>query len=414
MPTTVSNASEQEMHPLLEFGQLLQERGVEYFETPLKYSPGERLNWDFDSARALCRGDIMSRAGELAFRHGLSDSSPYDIVAASTFAGMSLGFAVNRVRASSAGLLIANLDKDSEPEGTMEYITKGYGLHGPEVEDKKVLLVAGSAYAGMRYATMAEMIREAGGEVTDAFALVDRSAERAHHNLGRIGIKYRSLYQMDDATGELWVSDSVRGDFDRIRPAEAARVLDALLDVGTFQVKESGFWQFAGGQHSNNKVDFEEAYRHPKVLRLILESLKRMALPYRPDLIVPVAEGANQLGLLLSVHMGLDIAYLEKDQIGPGIKTFKYRSEADHARIEQSEGLVIVEDISNRRTSVDGVLQLPEVRAKAKIALSILDRGLPGETIGLPIPEHSIVTYPLSNNIDHSHPLYSRAVKLKD
>ncbi len=418
MPKTLITPSASEIHPLIAFGQTLQDTAVEHFDTPLSYGPGEYSNWNFDSSRAICEGGIALEAGRLAFIYGLSEGNKtgYSRIAASTVAGamlsMTLAGAMRGSPFEGATYTMVVLDKD-DPSVPRD-IKNGYGLHGPSVDGQDVLVVAGSVFSGMRFAAMADMLRQNGGEVKDAFALVDRSQGRAAANLGRIGIQYHSLYQMDEDTGQLWVSDNVPGDFDRIRPAESERVLEALLDIGFFKIKRSGEWTFAGGQTSNNKMDFEEAYRHPKVLKLILNSLERMAAPFKADLIVPVADGANQLGLLLGVHMGLDVVYLQKEKVGPGVKTFKYRSEEDQKLVEASNGLIIVEDVSNRRTSVNGVLQITSILDKARVAVSIADRGLPGETIELPIPEKSIVKVPLSNRITPEHELYRRAVLLNE
>lgn len=400
-------------HHLLRFGHQLQDLGVEHLpDELLKFSPGEYSNWNFDSARALNTGLMMLEAGRIAVLDGLYNYQSFDAIASCTAAGAALSFGMGFDANRQISLNHANLDQTDRP--ISQDPKSGYGLHGPAVDGREVIAVAGSGFTGLYLAQLIEMIRKNGGSVTDALVMVDRSQGRAVQNLGRIGVNYRYLYEMDEQTGELWPSYQLPGEFPRIKPADATQVLEAILDAGVFKIKRSGTWKFAGGQHSNNKLDMEEAYQDPRALRLIMQALGRLALPYDADLIVPVADGANQLGVLLGVHLDLPVAFLQKDKVEPGLKTFKYRTDKDKKLVERSKRLIVVEDVPNQLTSIHGVLQVLGIGERAIAALGVFNRGLPGKAIDLSIPLKAILNYPISNQVAPDHQLYGRAVMLSE
>jgi orotate phosphoribosyltransferase len=177
------------------FGKFLEQEGLEYQEDAFKLRAGGESHWYFDARRAICDGWALKTVGSLAvMRAQLSD------IDMSITAGMGIGgfaFAFGICWESRREFLWVNDKRDP----TDRY---GYGLHGPDVKNKKVFVADDTLSTGDSLITTTAMIRAEGGEVTDAMVIVDRSQGAAVTRMKHeYGVNVYKLFDFIEAEGRI-------------------------------------------------------------------------------------------------------------------------------------------------------------------------------------------------------------------
>lgn len=190
-------------------------------------------------------------------------------------------------------------------------------------------------------------------------------------------------------------------------------LLRSYLDAGFV----SGVYRFAGGDEANHKLELgsRELFRKNPVLWgmtvLVLTSMVREAGP-ELDTIVAVPTGADGYAQAVAKTLNVErrrarllpvqCVLLDKDDAGNIIV-----SEAAERELDGARQVAIMEDVGNRRGSIDKVERAAELAGRVSGAFCVVDRGLPETILQLDYPVHSIVQYPIPPKIPESSPLYA-------
>lgn len=377
-------------------GQILAVRGLQYFpDDPTHGKDGSFSPWNFNT-NALRDSTLLREASVLMVAHAAGLGLKYQALA-------------HNRRDETLGTAFAiNAQRDVSFVSVDQHAPAFDRFRGPDLPHRRnTLLVSPIEKTGRDIEELAGAIGEKGAKVQDALVLIDQGHGQVVERLGKLGINCHVLYELDDATGFLRPTSQLIDNLFKLQEAERHQVREAVLGVGVLKL---GRYRFADGQESDNKIDMEEIYKHSRVLRLVLQALGKLAIPYRPDCIVPIANGADQLGVHLGVWLDLPVAFLKKDRVEPGLKTFLFRTEGDEKLALESANIIMLEDAATRRTSTSGALQIPILRRKTRAVLEVWDRAAPGEARPLPVPEHVLVKEALPYSLPKDHHLRSYAV----
>ncbi|MGB4758491.1 MAG: hypothetical protein WBP26_00365 [Candidatus Saccharimonadales bacterium] len=137
----------------------------------------------------------------------------------------------------------------------------------------------------------------------------------------------------------------------------------------------------ANGENANNKLDLERIKDIPDLRQRVSGLVAEKVKLHRPQLIVPVPNGANWLGSDVAGLLDIEWLVLQKD-----IETKEISYFAGGLAVVQSiERLVVVEDVFRKFTNTNKVLALEGIGERAVAAEAIYDRN-PNriEDIGLP------------------------------
>lgn len=174
------------------------------------------------------------------------------------------------------------------------------------------------------------------------------------------------------------------------------------------EVLEIGDFQYANGERGNNKLNFDNLFKHPLNTKTVISHLGRLAAKYEPDLLIGVPRGGQELAELIIENKCLEVpvAKLSKVSSDEGNKWFEYSSDLDEELVLGSERIVIVEDVFNKFTSTLGVLTLDLVFDRTVAAVACWDRGDPLRD-PLDLPHDALVREYIPNIIDQNNSLYN-------
>ncbi|HSX30461.1 MAG TPA: hypothetical protein VLE99_00910 [Candidatus Saccharimonadales bacterium] len=145
----------------------------------------------------------------------------------------------------------------------------------------------------------------------------------------------------------------------------------------------------ASGDWSNNKLDLELLENCRELAALAVTGLAQIIRPYKPDLLIPVPNGANWLARELRLRLGVDVMELSKDDETKQMST-KPNLEALYA---DTCRLVVVEDVPNSFTNTRNVLALPWIAARTVLAVvGVWDRGDAAMREPLPVPCKAVIS----------------------
>ncbi len=185
---------------------------------------------------------------------------------------------------------------------------------------------------------------------------------------------------------------------------------DALRDM-RHQILSTGTWRFgefvfASGEEANNKLDAEALVEHTSQYVYVLSELGRIARQWEPKALVGVPRGGQRLASDLGLMLNLPVIELEKEDTTPGRKTFRYADERDKHLAATAGPIVALEDVTSEMTSLDGMLQLPELREHVVAVSAIWRRGRVETERELGVPITWLIEEPLPNVIEADHPFY--------
>lgn len=151
---------------------------------------------------------------------------------------------------------------------------------------------------------------------------------------------------------------------------------------------------FADGQPANNKLDLSYARlsSRPRLFRRIVQELCEYAEPYKPEFTIGNPDGATGIAGAVALEMDLHCIHLVKTHN----KGIKYATTIDEFSVSQVQRGVLIEDVLNRRSTSQKVLQLPHLADKISAVISIFDRGMPGEAHFIDKPVESLVKFPIA------------------
>lgn len=140
----------------------------------------------------------------------------------------------------------------------------------------------------------------------------------------------------------------------------------------------------SAGDLADNKINAEKIYRRPllyrqavvRVAELVRQYYKELQQesdierPLKPDLIIPVPNGANILAHGIGRLLGVEVLNLDKDLVD---KSFSFRRNGG-AIVSEAKEIVIVDDVLRRLKNVRKAYVLPGVEPRTTAAFGLVDR----------------------------------------
>lgn len=169
---------------------------------------------------------------------------------------------------------------------------------------------------------------------------------------------------------------------------QQTELLEQLLEIGFERHND----EFADGQLANNKLelDHQRLSQHLQVYEAVVGRICELAEPYKPEFVIGVPHGATGLAGKVALELGNNV-YNPVLKIDKAAKTMDYATQLDRSIVERLDRGLLVEDVPNRRSSIQRALRVPDLAAKISVVLGVFDRGLPDERKSVDKPVHSIV-----------------------
>lgn len=136
---------------------------------------------------------------------------------------------------------------------------------------------------------------------------------------------------------------------------------------------------FASGQRANNKADADRVQEGSPLFLETCYMLGALAVDMEPDAITYVPTGARRFAVRIAGQFQIPLIEMERSPENPGRTNYRYVDDASRVVAEESERIVVVEDVTSTLASVNGVLEIPGIRPRARGLVAILRRGLASE-----------------------------------
>jgi hypothetical protein len=156
----------------------------------------------------------------------------------------------------------------------------------------------------------------------------------------------------------------------------------------------------ANGAQSNNKFVVERLQTKPELSRRVVGELGRLVTSFRPDLLLPVPDGANWLAEAVSLETEIDYGLLHKSDDG-SIEALPDTRE----KLASAGTVVVIEDVLNRLTTTNKVLEIPGTADKVAAVVGVFDRG-PTDRDPLDIPVQALLRRPLADQLSMDDKLW--------
>jgi len=163
--------------------------------------------------------------------------------------------------------------------------------------------------------------------------------------------------------------------------------------------------KFAGSQRANNKFDAEPLQWHKLLRPLVADAVAALGMLYKPDMVVPMPNGANWLGLDVAYLLGTALLLLCKNEETGEIS---YQP-GGQQQLETAKRVLYVEDVPNRRSTTIKALALPGMAERVVAEVAILDRGMPDEKLPLQIPVKAMFVEPIPAMLPKNSPYWRYA-----
>lgn len=172
-------------------------RAVKYRDEPFKLRALEETShWYVDAREGLASADMLDVGSWLMIAHANTRRLQRDVVVGMGIAGSALASGIG-LNDFSVEMAWGNDKKDP----TDRY---GYGLHGADVDGKRVWVVDDTATTGDSLVTLIEIVRDRGGIVEEADVLTDRSQGKAAEAVQKLGVNLHALLIFDEASGQVF------------------------------------------------------------------------------------------------------------------------------------------------------------------------------------------------------------------
>jgi orotate phosphoribosyltransferase len=173
----------------------LSREGLKYRDEAFQLRAGGESHWYFDAKKATAAGVTLRKVGRLAVvevcRLGINKPN----ICAMGGGGYALMHAMVAADPNYYSMTWAYKGKEDDPDN---------GLHGQRVEGKTLLLVDDVLSTGSSLVDTVTMIRDEGGEVTDALVLVDRSEGVAQARLlEELDVSCNALFRLSEERGRI-------------------------------------------------------------------------------------------------------------------------------------------------------------------------------------------------------------------
>jgi orotate phosphoribosyltransferase len=173
----------------------LTREGLSYQEEAFKLRAGGESHWYFDAKKATSNGRTLRRVGALAVAEAHHLGINRSNICAMGGGGYALMHSMVAADPTYYSLTWAYKGKEDDPDN---------GLHGSRVNGKGVLVVDDVLSTGSSLVDTITMIRQAGGEVTDALVLVNRSNGPAETRLlEEQNVTCHALFRLSEQRGKI-------------------------------------------------------------------------------------------------------------------------------------------------------------------------------------------------------------------
>ena len=152
----------------------------------------------------------------------------------------------------------------------------------------------------------------------------------------------------------------------------ARKTAELLLQINAIKLKPENPFTWASGWKSPIYCDNRIILSHPDIRRYVSEQLAGQVetLYGKPDLIVGVATGAIDIGLMVAEKLGLPFAYVRPEPKSHG------RQNQIEGQAEAGQRVVVIEDlVSTGMSSLNAVKALREAGLEVKGMLAIFSYG---------------------------------------
>lgn len=164
--------------------------------------------------------------------------------------------------------------------------------------------------------------------------------------------------------------------------------------------------ELANRDKANNKIDLEKLLQAPEYAALAVAQVARLAREHHPDLLVPVANGANWLGREAALSLGIDCMLMDKDEETKELSLRRNAAQTYGA----NRRIVIVEDVLRTGTSVGKTLSLPTIGERAEAVVSVWDRGDVATRPDLLVPVISVITEHIPAHLPPDSPYWDYVI----
>jgi orotate phosphoribosyltransferase len=182
-------------------------------------------------------------------------------------------------------------------------------------------------------------------------------------------------------------------------------------------VMRAGVWHFgdytfASGKKANNKLEIPELLEDPEAREVVLHEMGKLVVAHSPDAIWGVPSGGQEFARHLCKELDVPVIFLRKVGSLAGSKEFAYNTRYDAKAARKAECIVGIKDITTELTSVNGVLQLPELKEKTEAIVALWRRENSEVEKPLGVNVEWVVEDEVPNTITPEHPFYSQYAHL--
>lgn len=146
---------------------------------------------------------------------------------------------------------------------------------------------------------------------------------------------------------------------------------------------------FKGGEQANNKLNIEKLGEDKDIADRVVKSMGRIVLEYEPDFLTAVPSGGDWLARRIAKD--IDVTFVQLKKLPRLGKISFFNSAASMSCRKRSRG-VIIEDVFNKFTSTNMVLDITMIEERAEAAVAVWDRGNLMERQPLVIPARALIT----------------------
>ena len=153
------------------------------------------------------------------------------------------------------------------------------------------------------------------------------------------------------------------------------KIEQAIRDTGAIQYGE---FTAHNGEQGNCKVVLDELLNnelHASLRGEVVKSLARKLKPFEPEILIPMPEGANILGMLLARELGARAVLLEWQDKTDG--QLKFKDQHERIVICSAERIALIDDVRRTDSTFSQAIKSIELGGKNLVSGVIFDRSDP-------------------------------------
>ena len=173
--------------------------------------------------------------------------------------------------------------------------------------------------------------------------------------------------------------------------ARITKIEQGIIDAGALRIAE---FTTHGGESANYRVEMEdilgEDSSHRELRGMIVDRLARKLEPYEPEVIIPIPEGANHLGAMIALRLGVRVVYLAwRDKAA---RQFQYRDQHNRIVVNRAVRVALIDDVYTSGLSLEEAAEFTELDGKQVVGGIVFDRSASKVRKASPYPIESVVS----------------------